>query len=282
MGARKLVNVVHSGLGAELKFIREGRGRTLDVICDQLMWPLSKLSRMENAKQCISDIDLGALLALYGVHGNERQRLLHMADRQDDPGRWEVVTPQEGAPRTLMRLEQEAIAIVDAEPVLVPGIVQTADYARVIIKSGHVLPEQVEPRVEARISRRGILTKAHAPKVDLILDESALRRVVGSHKVMARQLRAVLEVAELPNVRLWIVPLELGGNAGVDCSFYLMDLPRGGAVVLLESTTSGVFREDRDEIDFFRRRGSRLVQVALDPAKSVDFVANMRKEYERE
>jgi hypothetical protein len=248
-----------------------------------MMWPLSKLSRMETGKQCISDIDLGALMAIYGVvHREERQRLLHMADRQDDPGRWEVVSPQEGAPRTLMRLEQEAIALVDAEPVLVPGIIQTADYARVIIKSGHVLPEQIETRVEARISRRDILTKAHPPKVDLILDESVLRRVVGNPKIMARQLRAMLEVAELPNVRVWIVPIELGGNAGLDCSFYLMDLSRGGAVVLLESTTSGIFREDKDEIDFFRRRGSGLAKVALDPAKSAACLATIRKEYERE
>src|SRR5882757_1516005 len=86
VGARKLVTVVHSGLGAELKFIREGCGRTLDVICVQLMWQQSKLSRMENGKQCISDVDLGALLALYAVRGQERQRLLLLAERQDEPG----------------------------------------------------------------------------------------------------------------------------------------------------------------------------------------------------
>jgi hypothetical protein len=246
------------------------------------MWPQSKLSRMETGNQCISDVDLGAVLAIYGVHGDERRRLLRMAERQDDPGRWEIMTPQTQKPRTLIRLESETTAIVNAQPLLVPGLIQTPDYARIMVESGNVQPEMVERRIEARLARQFILTKDKPPKVDLILDEMVLRRVVGSHKVMARQLRAILEVAELPNVRLWIVPFDRGGSIVFDSSFYLMDFHRSNSVVLLENISSCVFLEDQGEIDFLRRRAASLGKLALKPAESINFVATIAKEHERE
>src|SRR5882757_2445670 len=247
MGARKLVTVVQSGLADELRDIRNDCDMSLEDVCGKLRWQQSKLSRMENGQQCISDVDLGAVLALYEVYGEERRRLVRMAERQDDHGHWEVLTPQMEGPRTIMRLEVKATTIVNAEPSLIPGLLQIADYTRVIMKSANVLPELVEPRVERRIARQLLLTKVGAPKVDLILDEIVLRRVVGSHKVMARQLRAILEVAELLNVRLWVVPFELGGTAGFDSSFLLMDFAHGRSVVLLENATSGLFLEDEQE-----------------------------------
>src|SRR5437588_458594 len=129
VGARKLVTVERSGLGAELRHIRDGCGMTLDVVCDKLGWPLSKLSRME-----------------------------------------------------------------------------TADYARAVAKSGDLLPEQIEPWVEDRLARRFILTKDKPVKFDMILGEGALRQMRGSRKIMARQLHAIMDAADRPNVRLWVVP----------------------------------------------------------------------------
>ena len=81
--ARKLVNVVLSGLPGELQDIRIQQSKTLEYVCDPLKWQQSKLSRMENAQQCISDVDLGTLFAVYGVTGNDRGYLLHMAERQE-------------------------------------------------------------------------------------------------------------------------------------------------------------------------------------------------------
>ena len=281
MGARKLVTVVQSGLADEMRDIRDGCGLSLDVVCAKLRWQQSKLSRMENGQQCISDVDLGALLAIYEVHGEERRRLQHMAERQNDPGRWEVTPPDAAGPRTLARLEVKASAIVNAEPLLVPGLVQTRDYATTMVKSGNVRPEMIERRIEARLARQSSLTRSNPPKVDLILDETVLRRVVGSHKIMAGQLRALLEVAELPNVRLWVLPFEREGTIVFDSSFHLMDFSHGNSVVLLENIGSCVFREEPDEIDFLRRRAARLVQLALNPADSVGRIATLAKEHER-
>jgi hypothetical protein len=267
-----------------LRCIREQqRGLTLDPVCEQLRWPLSKLSRMETGKQCISEIDLGALLAIYEVHGQERQRLLHLAQRQDDPGRWETSLPDEPGSKTFLRLEPEASALVNAQLVLVPGLAQTADYIRALMKAVGVPPDQIEERVAERTERRKILTRAKPSKLDMIVEESALRRVVGSHQVMAAQLHALLELAELPNIRLWVLPSARCGQVAFNDAFCLMHFHSGtGPVVYLETATSSIVLEEADKVDFYQRHASNLVKTALNPAESVNFVATLRKEYKRE
>jgi hypothetical protein len=84
-----------------------------------------------------------------------------------------------------------------------------------------------------------------------------------------------LEVADLPNVRLWVLPFEVAGNAGLNSPFYLMNFRRNMSVVYLESATSNVYLEDASKIDFFRRQASELVKAALDPAASAGFVAKI-------
>ena len=281
MGATKLVTVVRSGLAGEIQHIRGLCDLTLEVICDQLGWQQSKLSRMENGEQCISTADLASLLVIYKVRGKERQRLLHLVERQDEPGYWEANPPIDAESRTLMRLESDATSIVAAEPLLIPGLAQIADYTRAVMKGENAPPELVEPRVEARRLRQRVLTAAGAPKIDMIVNEAALRQVIGSHKIMAAQLRAMLEVAELPNLRLWVLSFETAGNAGLNSPFYLMNFRRN-SVVYLESATSNVYLEDSRKIDFFRRQAADLAKAALDPAKSAGFVAKIASEHDRE
>ncbi len=272
---------VGSGLAGELRFLRKERKLTLQVVCDQLRWPQSKISRMETGQQGVTLADLASLLTVYDVFGKERERLLHMVDRQDDPGYWETDVSPTGS-RTLARLEPEATAIVDVEPLLVPGLAQTAAYAAAVMKAAHLPPEQVGPRVAARMARKKILAKKVPPKLDMVVDEIALRRVVGSHSIMAEQLRAMIAVAKRPNVRLWVVPFDLGGNAGLHYPFYLMDFLHAKSIVLLEGTTSGVFLEDDERIGIFRRHAAELVRVALSPNESVHLVATLVGEHERE
>src|SRR5882757_7046250 len=224
-GVQKLVTVVPSGLAWDIKHIRTQCGLTLEDVCDKLRWQQSKLSRMEQGQQCISPVDLGALLAIYDVHGQERKRLLHLTERQNDPGRWETNLPDARLPRTFFRLEPEATALVAAQLMFVPGLAQTADYYRTEMQTADVPPEQIEGRVAERMDRRQILTRNKPPKFDMILSETVLRRVVGGPKIMAAQLRTVLELAELPNVRLWVVPFALTARAAFNDSYYLMDFP---------------------------------------------------------
>jgi hypothetical protein len=269
-------------LAGELEYIRDQRDLTLETVCDQMGWQQSKLSRMENGQQCISTADLASVLVIYDVRGKERQRLLHLAERQDEPGYWDFNSPLDAESWPLTRLEPLAVSLVAAEPVLIPGLVQTADYTRAVLTASNVPSDLIGSRVKSRSARQIILTKDNPPKFDMIVDEAALRRVFGGPKVMARQLQVLLAVAELPNVRLWVLPFELAGTVGLYSSFYLMNLPKNQTVVYVASMGSGVYLEDAEKIDYFRHQAAGLAKVALNPAESAKFVGTIGREYQRE
>ncbi|HEY3606457.1 MAG TPA: helix-turn-helix transcriptional regulator [Pseudonocardiaceae bacterium] len=282
MSNQKLVNAVTSGLAWDLKHIRNQCGLTLEDVCLKLKWQQSKLSRMEGGQQCISEADLASVLVMYEVTGKERQHLLHLAERQDDPGRWENSPELSEESKTLMRLELETSSIVDVECLLVPGLVQTSDYTQAIMKAAELRPEQITARVKARKERQAILLKDKPPMLDMILEEAILRRVVGSHRIMAGQLRALLDATELPNLRLRVLLSQKAMNAGLNYPLYLMDFPRGNSVLHLEHKMSGVFLEDQGKIDICRRDVARLADAALSPAESLELVAKVAREHDLE
>jgi hypothetical protein len=162
------------------------------------------------------------------------------------------------------------------------GLVQTADYARAVMRSYGLPDDRIDLQIGARTARQAVLTKDNPPKVDLILGEIALRQVIGSHKIMAQQLRAMLKVVDLPNVRLWVVPFARSGNVGLDTPFHKMDFPRNQSVVLMEQKSVGIFVEDDEKMDYFRRYAARLAKAALDPTESASLVATAAREHERE
>jgi Domain of unknown function (DUF5753)/Helix-turn-helix domain len=280
MGAQKLVNVVLSGLSGALQDIREQRELTLAAVCDPLKWQQSKLSRMENGLQCISEVDLGSLFAVYAVTGHERGPLLHMAERQDDPGYWETDSPLTLESRTLQRLERSTTGIVDVAAWLIPELAQTADYARAVMKSEDVPSEHIAARVDARLARQLILAKDKAPKLDLIVGETALRRTIGGRDVMIKQLRGLLEIAQRPDTRLRIVPLDASGDAGLHIAFSVMEFPHNRSVVYLQHPITNLFLEQANMIEVCRRRVARLARVTLEPAESTDLITNIAREFE--
>jgi hypothetical protein len=145
-----------------------------------------------------------------------------------------------------------------------------------------VPPEVAERRLQITQTRQLLLAKAKPPKFDIILDETVLRRTVGSHTIMARQLRALLEVADRPNVRLWVVPADRATSVGFNWPFYTLNFPRGESVVHLESQGSVVYIEDQAKIEFFERHAAKVGKVALTPADSVALVATIAREHNLE
>ena len=275
-GPQKLVTVVRSGLAGDVQYVRKQRDLSLEVVCGELGWQQSKLSRMENGQQCISSADLASLLVIYKVKGRDRNQLLHLVDRQDEPGRWIVDSALQQTP--LVRLEAEAISLVSAEPLLIPGLVQTEEYARAVLKADDVPPDLIETRLEARKTRQFVLDKAKSPKFDIILEESVLRRQLGGSAVTTRQLRALQEAAERPNVRLWIVPSKVSADTGFYWSVYIMGFPRDESVIQLENKGSAIYLEDQEKIELCHRYAAKLGKAALNPAQSMDVLARIRKE----
>ncbi|MGQ0839876.1 helix-turn-helix domain-containing protein [Actinokineospora sp.] len=282
MSTPKQATVIGRGLGGELRVLREGLRMSCKRVADQLGWQASKISRMETGKQGIRPADVASLLVIYRVIGKERDRLLKLAERSDDIGYWESQPALSEESKTLMRIERDATSIVTFHPMLIPGLVQTGDYIRALMRVCNVSDEDIDSRVAARLARQAILAKEEPPSLDLIVDEMVLRRILGAPKVMARQLRHLIEAVERPNRSLQVLPCTLHGHSGLDGSFHLLDFERNKAVVYLDHKISGLFLEEPDQIEFFRREADRLVEVALSPAKSVELVATIAQEYDRE
>nr|MDT0661344.1 helix-turn-helix transcriptional regulator [Micromonospora sp. DSM 115978] len=282
MARHQSSTVVGRGLGGELRQIRKDRGLTAVAVANQLDWQPSRLSRMETGQQGIQVEDVAALLVVYGVTGQERKRLLGMAERVKDTGWWEMIGGLPAESRTLIRLEAEATAILNWQPVLVPGLLQMPEYVRAVMRGCGVSDSDAQGRVAARLGRQAILTRNEPPTLDVVLDEIVLRRVLGGPRVMARQLRHLVEAAERPNVTLRVVPFGVGAHTGLDGPIVLLAFPRNRPVVHLEHKLSGLFLDEPNQVEFFRREADRLAEVALSPAESVDLVARVATEHERE
>jgi hypothetical protein len=179
---------------------------------------------------------------------------------------------------TMLPLEHEALYLLDIEIQSVPSLVQTGDYARAVARSVDMPLEHIEPWVEARLARQFALTRDKPPTFDMVVDEALLRGVMGDHKIMARQLRAILEATDRPNVELRVLPVT---PVWLDSSYYMISADFTEYVVYLEGTTSMVILDERQDIEPYRQYTRRLVRSSLEPDESVDLVAAYAREHER-
>ncbi|MGW4466500.1 helix-turn-helix domain-containing protein [Micromonospora sp. NPDC004704] len=273
--------VAGRNVGAQLRELRVRRKLSLREVAAELDWPQSRLSRLEHGRQQVRTEEAAALLVVYRVTGDERAALLRQVERAAEPGWWEAAVGLSAESRTLIHLEAEATTIIGCEPLLVPGLLQTPDYTRAVMESCGVRKVDTQPRIAARLARQAILTRDTPPALHALIDEAALRRPVGGPQVMARQLRHLVSASERPNITLRVVPLAAGAHTGLDGAFALLDFPRNRSVVYLDHKLTGLFLEERHQVEFFRREAVRLAEAALSPIASVNFITRVAGEYER-
>ncbi|MGH3846330.1 MAG: DUF5753 domain-containing protein, partial [Pseudonocardiaceae bacterium] len=224
------------------------------------------------------------LLTLYGVtDAEEREAFLTLARQANAPGWWREygdVLPNWF--ETYLGLEQAAAVIRAYEPQLVPGLLQTEDYARAIteIRYVRVSAQEIERRVELRMARQEFITQPGAPDLWVALDEAALRRPLGDRSTQRAQLSHLIEMAQRANVTLQVVPFEAGGHAAAGGPFTILrfsepDLPD---VVYLEHLTNALYLDKkRDTVDYLAVMDNLCLQ-AESPAHTVDFLRQIINE----
>ncbi|MGD1218486.1 MULTISPECIES: helix-turn-helix domain-containing protein [Streptomyces] len=267
-------------VGVQLAGIREDAGLSQDQAAREIGFSPAKLSRIEAGKgrRPPTERDVQALLNLYRTGEHETSILLQLLRRAGEPGWWQRYDKRlmpEWFDR-LVGLQEAAAAIRTFEIQYVPGLLQTAAYARAVVERG--LPtapsSEVERRVEMRMRRRELLHRADTPQLWAVLDESVLLRVLGSRDVMREQLQYLMDMAERPHVTLQIVPLDVtNASAPAIPITYLrfggLDLPD---IVYLEHIRSANFLEDRDETEEYRLALDRLGDEALTPRESLELL----------
>jgi transcriptional regulator with XRE-family HTH domain len=276
--ARADATVVRMLLGHQLRRLREAAGVTPEQAGDEIRASRSKISRMENGRVSFKARDVADLLTLYGVTSEQmRAKMLELARRANTPGWW--ATYSDILPdwfEAYLGLETAASVIRTFELQFVHGLFQTEDYARAVIMLGHQAapPWEIDNRVGLRMKRQDLLTGADPPQVWSVMDETAVRRPVGTREIMRSQLHHLAEVGELPQVTLQVVPFRHGGHSGAGGSFTILrfaepDLPD---VVYIEQLTSALYLEARADVDHYLQVMSHLSADALTPAGTARFI----------
>jgi uncharacterized protein DUF5753/helix-turn-helix protein len=242
-------------LGDELRRLRSDR-RAVDVAV-ALGWSESKLSRIETARTGITEFDLDRLLSVYGARTDDRVRLGDLARRGRARAWWTQYRSSMPDPYDeYLALEAEALAMYEWESQVVPGLLQTDEYARAVIEVGADIDaaETIQRRLALRMARQVVLTREPPPRLSVVLDESVLRREVGGRDVLDRQLQHLYDASHRPGVELLVLPFKAGAHAALTESFVIFDfaINTRASVVHSEGLTGGQFRMRPDDIDIYR------------------------------
>jgi transcriptional regulator with XRE-family HTH domain len=267
-------------LGALLKALRTEKGWTAEQVAERLLVSPSKISRLENGHRGASARDVRDLCNLYGVDDDERQRLQELAREGKQRAWWQPL----GLPySTYVGLEEAAISISDYGLSVVPGLLQTADYARAVVEAAvpKWVPEVVEQRVEGRMTRQQLLVRENAPHFEAVVDESVLHRAVGSPAIMRAQLERLLELSELPSVTLRVIPYGAGALPAGNNKFIILSFaqPNVSDVVFIEGLTGDLYLDDSRDVEIYNTTFRTLVQLAADPEQTREIVSVMIPTY---
>ncbi|REE94918.1 helix-turn-helix domain-containing protein [Thermomonospora umbrina] len=261
-------------LGGHLRELRETAGISAEDAGYAIRGSHSKISRMENGRVGFKQRDVADLLTLYGVTDEaDREAVLSLARQANTPGWWHRygdVLPAWF--EVYLGLEEAASLIRAYEVHFVPGLLQTEDYARAIVRLGHpeAGEEEVERRVGLRLARQMRLMGPDAPAVWAVVDETALHRRVGGTAVMREQVRHLIEMSTLPNVTLQVVPLNVTGSTAAGGPFTILRFaePALSDVVYLEHLTSALYLDKAGDVEAYLRAINGLSVAAGQPQET--------------
>ncbi len=264
-------------LAAELLRRREATGKSREEVARQLEWSTSTLFRIETGRSRPQPGNVRILLELYGVTGPERDGLIQLTREARQPGWWHSFRDVLPNPyEVYIGLEAGAASIRNFEPIVVPGLLQTEDYARETFRNGPIEldPEEVERLLEVRMARQKILGRDDRPRLWAVIDEAVIHRAVGGSEVMHGQLRHLADAAQQGKTTVQVVPYRAGTHAGTTGPFVILDYAEttDPAVVYVETLAGDIYLEERSDVDRYTLAFDRLVAAALHPDDSVQLI----------
>lgn len=276
MATRPMPTVRRRMLSIELRNLREKARLTQTTVTEHLEWSQGKLARMEQDKWQRPDLhDIRLLLDTYGVTDEgDREELLAWAREGRLKGWWHPHKKLLGEQYFgYIGLEAEADTLLTFSALMLPGLLQTPDYARAIIRGWQteIDADEVERRVEIRTRRQEILAREQdALRLWAIIDEAALHRQVGSAEIMQAQMRHLLEVAELPRVTLQVIPFAAGAHPGAAGPFSILQFDDlAPEAVYVENLAGELYVEQPEQVEEFRRGFRQLTAVAQSPGATI-------------
>ncbi|GIG88679.1 helix-turn-helix domain-containing protein [Plantactinospora endophytica] len=266
-------------LGRTLKQLRTEAGVTLDAAAVALECSRQKVWRIESGLGVVRSLDVKAMCGLYDVRPDLVGALVGLASQTKAKGWWHAYG--DAIPEWFelyVGLESGASRLRFYYEAMVPGLLQTRDYARAVYDHrSEVTYEERERLVELRLQRQALLTRRlpPAPRLEVIVHEAALLRTVGSRAAMAEQLSHLIEVNDLPSTSIRVLPLSAGLHRGVEAgTFVMLDFPTGNRntpeppVIYSESWTGALYLDRPDEVAAYETIWDSLTVLALDEGQS--------------
>ena len=272
-------------LGTRLRQLRTGIGWTVEDVGDKLLCSATKISRIETATRRPSLRDVRDLCRLYGVNDRDTAEFMELAKKAREPGWWSQYGDLNLDP--YIGLEQEAASITSYTMYYFPALMQTADYARAIIKAiaPGIEPKVHEERVEARLRRQELLDQDKPPRYRVFLDEAVLYHRMGGVPVMAAQLDKVLNLEQDGKATVQVLPFD-SEYVAQDSNFVVFDFDLDEStlpsVVFVEGLIKHQYQDRKFDIDRYREEVEYLRDSALNPRDSVARIREMQKKYASE
>ncbi|MET9930889.1 MULTISPECIES: helix-turn-helix transcriptional regulator [unclassified Streptomyces] len=270
-------------LGQELRKLREAKNMTAEQVAERLLVSQSKISRLENGRRSISQRDVRDLCGVYEVE-DERMvdSLMQMAKDSRQQGWWHAFGD---IPYSVyIGLETDAESLRMYEPQIIPGLLQTHEYAEAVIAGAlpESTPADIEKRVQVRTRRQERIRDEERPlRLWAVIDEGALHRIVGSRQLMVQQLEHLLEQSQLPHVTVQVMPFDMGAHPGISGQYSILEFPdtSDSSVVYIEGVTSDLYLEKAQDVGKYSVMYEHLRAQALNVDQTREFVSKMAKKH---
>lgn len=288
MATRYSPTMLRRRLGVQLRRFRQEAELTCAQVAAQLRaaqtgtnWSDTKISRVETGRLSVHPGDIEELLRFYGVTGDHHDAIMTIARRARQRGWWHVhggALPEWFT--VFIDIETEASIVRTYQADMVPGLLQTHEYARALLATDPGRTEaELARRVTARLDRQELLERG--PRYLVVLDESAIRRVIGGRAVMRAQLAHLAAMTARPHIAIHILPFEAGEFVGVGLgSFTMLEFAdvADTTVVFLENLTGALYLEKTSEIQAYSAAFDQMCAVALSRHESAELIAKLAQE----
>ncbi|XVV01974.1 helix-turn-helix domain-containing protein [Actinosynnema sp. CA-248983] len=268
-------------LVSELRRLREAASLTIEEVGERLECSASKISRIETGRVGVTPRDVRDMLGAYGADESTLEELVQLAREARRKAWWDEFG--DIAPGRYIGFEADADSVRTYQGLMIPGLLQAEAYTRALIADvlPGAAPGEVDRRVELRKARQALLHEDDPLTLHVVIDEAALRRLVGGVDVMCAQLRKLNEVGRLDNVTLQVAPFRSGGHAALDGPFVILTFPEklDPDVVYIESTRSDVYLEQPSDVARYSDMFARLASASLGTAESAAFIEQVSREH---
>jgi transcriptional regulator with XRE-family HTH domain len=259
---------------------REAARVTIDMVAERLGCSTSKVSRIETGHTSATPSDVQAMMDIYGVSDEIKAELVQIAREARQKGWWHPFSTV--LTSAYVGLEAAARLVRSYESQVIPGLLQTEEYAIAVIRGAQSgdTDQEIERRVRVRMERQSLLIQDDPIDLWVVLDEAVVSRPVGGDEVMRDQLARLITTARLPNVTLQILPFAAGAHAGMDGTFAILEFEEEGDadVVFTENATGGLFLEKAEELSKYISIFETIRSSALPPEESIGMIEMLVEE----